>query len=274
MERMKKQYKAYFIDLDGTFLDLPYDEKQVSDFNVLVAQKINEKKPLIISTGRPNSPFVMDLAKKINAPYVIGQNGAVIVDQKNNLLRLRLIEDKIAQELKNFLEERSLYYTINGDEVIYGKSVHNFTFDRPWAQKFAKKTYAEANIQRDITRFLTFGLDIESIANLAKEIEIKFPMLRTHTVSKGYSLEITNKESTKGIGNEFICSLLNLKPEETLHLGDSGNDISVKENNFNFYAMANAPENIKKMADAVINSYENSGLGLFLNDLEDLKLKI
>ena len=80
--------QIYFIDLDGTTLDLPKSKSKISRKNVEAIKKINKTKPVVFSTGRSNSAFVMDLLKETNSPYAICQNGGVIVDANNNITKI------------------------------------------------------------------------------------------------------------------------------------------------------------------------------------------
>ena len=79
--------EIYFIDLDGTTLDLPKKSQKISDKNLNAIKKMNETTPIVFSTGRSNSEFVMNLAKQTNCKYVICQNGGLIVDINNNILK-------------------------------------------------------------------------------------------------------------------------------------------------------------------------------------------
>ncbi|WP_416738166.1 HAD-IIB family hydrolase [Mycoplasmopsis meleagridis] len=269
---MNKKIKAFFVDLDGTFLDQIDDTfSPVSQANLEKAKEVNKERNFIISTGRSNSEFVLNLAREINSKYIICQNGAVIVDKDNNILVNNLIENETAKSLKEFLEQKNLNYTINGDPIIYTNNEKNITLDRPWAKEFVKKSYKEANLEQNINRMLTFGLNSKELTKkLSNEILTKFPNLRTHIVSKGLSLEITNKNSTKGIGNLFICNLLNIKVDEAWHIGDSGNDICVKEQGFKLAIMANAIEEIKNEANFLSIENINSGVAKTIDLLDNM----
>ncbi|MEA4115480.1 HAD hydrolase family protein [Mycoplasma sp. 744] len=273
---MKSNIQAYFVDLDGTFLD-QYDDPNypVSQTNLQMAKKINQTKNFIISTGRSNSDFVVDLAKRINSKYLICQNGAIILDvKKNKILRNNLIDNETVHKIKNFMQINNLHYTINGDPIIYTNNPDKITLDRPWAKDFKKLPYEKANLNQEINRLLAFGLNtIEETNKLSEQIMQMFPNLRTHKVSKGLSLEITNALSTKGIGDEFVAKLLNVNLENVWHIGDSGNDISVKEQNIKLAVMQNAIDSIKKEADLITFDYQNAGVAKTIELLEQFYQK-
>lgn len=113
--------QAYFVDLDGTMLDLPKKEERISEQNIKTISSLNSNgRPVIISTGRANSDFVLNLAKKINAPYVICQNGGIIVDQNNKILKINEIKkDTVAEILKILIAEK-MFFIINSGNTLYG----------------------------------------------------------------------------------------------------------------------------------------------------------
>ncbi|VDR42557.1 HAD hydrolase family protein [Mycoplasmopsis caviae] len=90
---MKRNIDAYFIDLDGTLLDLPNGEETISEENVKAIVELNKSKPVVISTGRANSSFVLSLIDKLKCPYAVCQNGALIIDKNNNILAKYEIEN-------------------------------------------------------------------------------------------------------------------------------------------------------------------------------------
>lgn len=76
------------------------------------------------------------------------------------------------------------------------------------------------------------------------------------------SMEITHPKGTKAEGLKALCRLLNIAPEQTMALGDSGNDESMLRLAGLGIAMGNAPEHIKAMADIVTEKNENDGAAI------------
>lgn len=80
--------------------------------------------------------------------------------------------------------------------------------------------------------------------------------------SSDSSMEITHPDAQKGIALEALCGLLDIPPENTMALGDSGNDESMLKTAGLGIAMGNAPDFIKAAADAVTECTENDGAAL------------
>ena len=80
--------------------------------------------------------------------------------------------------------------------------------------------------------------------------------------SSGASMEITHPDAQKGIALEALCELLQIPLENTMALGDSGNDESMLKAAGFGVAMGNAPDFIKAVADAVTESNTNDGAAI------------
>ena len=76
------------------------------------------------------------------------------------------------------------------------------------------------------------------------------------------SMEITHPDARKGIALDALCRLLGIPPENTLALGDSGNDESMLKKAGLGVAMGNAPDFIKTIADAVSEPNDRDGAAI------------
>ena len=80
--------------------------------------------------------------------------------------------------------------------------------------------------------------------------------------SSASSMEITHPEAKKGIALEALCRLLDIPMENTMALGDSGNDESMLKRAGLGVAMGNAPDFIREIADAVTERSEQDGAAI------------
>ena len=196
--------EIYFIDLDGTTLDLPKKSQKISDKNLNAIKKMNETTPIVFSTGRSNSEFVMNLAKQTNCKYVICQNGGLIVDINNNILKKYEIQKDDVYEIEQLLKKEKMLFILNSGHTIYGTTA-KLRFISIWARNMEKKSYDEIPRATNATKILTFGKTKKGIRMLRDLLLEKFINIAVHIVSKGYALEITNQNATKGEGDLFIC---------------------------------------------------------------------
>lgn len=80
--------------------------------------------------------------------------------------------------------------------------------------------------------------------------------------SSGSSMEITHPDANKGNGLAALCRLLDIPMEQTMALGDSGNDESMLRTAGLGIAMGNAPDFIKAAADAVTETNLSDGAAI------------
>ena len=80
--------------------------------------------------------------------------------------------------------------------------------------------------------------------------------------SSASSMEITHPDANKGAALASLCRLLNISPENTMALGDSGNDEGMLRAAGLGVAMGNAPEFIKIASDAVTETNANDGAAI------------
>ncbi len=80
--------------------------------------------------------------------------------------------------------------------------------------------------------------------------------------SSGSSMEITHPDAKKGIALEALCEILNIPIENTMALGDSGNDESMLRAAGLGVAMGNAPDFVRAIADEVTENSENDGAAI------------
>lgn len=80
--------------------------------------------------------------------------------------------------------------------------------------------------------------------------------------SSASSMEITHPDAQKGIALDALCGLLDIPVENTLALGDSGNDESMLKKAGLGIAMGNAPDFIKAVADGVSETNDQDGAAI------------
>ncbi|WP_330463371.1 HAD family hydrolase [Metamycoplasma gateae] len=260
--------KAYFTDLDGTLLDLPKTKEGISLDNLNILKTKNESgTPFIIATGRYASEYVLNLANQTQSPYVICQNGGLIVKNDGQIIAKHEIKKDTVMEITEILKENKLFIIYNSGNTIYG-TASKLRFFRPWIKKMTRKTYDEVPRIADSTKIITFGTSKKGIKKLVEELANKFKNISLHIVSKGYAVEINDINATKGKAIKYVCKLLNIDPKDTVHFGDSGNDTSTIPYVGAFVAMKNSLNNIKSQAKWVAPSYKKSGVAKAVKIIE------
>ncbi|MCT4469405.1 HAD hydrolase family protein [Mycoplasma sp. HS2188] len=271
MNKLSINPQAYFVDLDGTFFDQASYDDPISQFNLMVARKVNENKYFIVSTGRQYDAKLHDLMQQINSPYAVAMVGAQIVNNQGQIIKEHLIQFNHA--VINSIIDKHLFLIINEEPILYCDSSSNISLMRNFAKNYQRLNYEQINKAAKIYKFIVFGASIEQMNELANRWKREFSDLGFHMVSGGYSIEITNAAATKGKGAKFVCELLNIDPLKSVHIGNSGNDVSAKPEIGYFIAMGNSPQDVKLNADWVGANKENGGVGKIISLIENYETK-
>lgn len=72
-------------------------------------------------------------------------------------------------------------------------------------------------------------------------------------------MEITHPDAQKGRGLEEACRILGIPAEQTMALGDSGNDVAMLLRAGLGVAMGNAPDFVREAADVVVGRFDEDG---------------
>lgn len=76
------------------------------------------------------------------------------------------------------------------------------------------------------------------------------------------NMELSHPRATKANGLRWVCRRLGVPMEETMAMGDSGNDITMLQAAGLGVAVANAPPEVRQVADAVTGASEEDGAAL------------
>ena len=110
------------------------------------------------------------------------------------------------------------------------------------------------NVVRSYTDFEKFNAlftNPEEQAVWHQKLEEMFPEIRIVATTPGRWLEITSDTADKGTALHKLAEFLGISQEETLAMGDSGNDIAMLQAAGISIAMLNSPAFLKDMTDMV-----------------------
>lgn len=257
-------YKIIALDMDGTLLN---EEKEVTTkTKEALKQARNLGVKVVLASGRPIDGlqrYLEELDLVHEDEYVLSYNGCLVQETKTK---------KIVYEIG--LKGSDLHYIYNIAKEL-NVNIHAFHEEKGLiTPKISKYTELEANINKiDITECDFNKINSEdnivkimlidepeildkAIEKLPKEIYEKYMVVK----SAPYFLEIINKDSSKGVGLAALAKHLNVKKEEIIAIGDAGNDIAMIEYAGLGVAMANAQEDVKKIADEITKSNQEDGV--------------
>lgn len=241
--------KLITCDIDGTLLQGYADQIELELFELI--EKFYEKGVLFFATsGRQ-----LYNLQKIFAPVkdkigYIAENGALVV-YNNEVLYKSAIDVNLALELAQKILDRE-----NTELFICGE---NTTYIMPKCKDFDElvgneiqnhitiiKSFDE--IDQDILKISLFykkGIDNELIEYFSKDYGDKFQ----HTTSGHTWYDFMNINTHKGNAIKLLQEVIKVNSDETVAFGDNFNDIEMLSDAKYSYAMENAHEEVKKVAN-------------------------
>lgn len=260
--------KIFFIDLDGTLLDKGFfHNTRISTKNLEMVKLVNKEIPVVISTGRNFDKKVQKIVKDLEIDYVVCQNGSLIINKNFQIIKNLAINEEIVQEIKNIIIEHKMCYSINSIGKIYGKKIKSWLISK--FSHFEPTHFdSDFNIENKVNKILIIDFSKKSIKKIYKILSEKFEnKCSMHIVGKGYAIEITDFNATKGKTNAYVAKYLyKVDPKKTVHIGDSMNDSTTIKYMGEVVAMKNANKKLKKIAHKVSYSKRKAGVGRILND--------
>lgn len=263
-------YKLIVTDMDGTLLN---EEHEISRINKLALKKAADKGiEIAIATGRIYESAIKYARELgINTPMICC-NGALIKEEKGNIIYEEPIDHKQCEEIINILEKYKIYYQCFTDNTIFTPYINE------WLKKYQMQedlniTIIESNdIKSQIKgeNILKF-LIIEENLDLLEELTKKLKIMECIEITKSFfnNIEIMKKGINKGSAVESLGRYLGIDKSEIITFGDNHNDLTmityagmgvamgnaediVKENS-NYITCKNTEDGVAKALEAILN---------------------
>lgn len=256
--------KLLTIDLDGTLFD---KNKNISIKNKEAIKKARQKGcKVVIATGRPIAgvlPVLKELEMNSASDYVIVYNGAKVFNVGNNkVVCSSTINGKDVKEL--YYESKRLnsyYHAFKENEDLVTDQHNPYTDVECTINKINDMIINFEDID-DNEQFLKTMIVCDektldaAMININPKFKTNYSMVRSADIF----LEFLNKNSHKGFALKELANYLNIDINETMAIGDAGNDLPMIEIAGIGVAMANAYDYVKKSADFITLSNEEDGV--------------
>ena len=258
--------KIIFSDIDGTFLATNKKPPLLHEkaIKAVIAKGL---KFVFVSARMPEAIYPITDALGMAHTPVISYSGGLVLTETEEVIFDKKIS---ADDAKNVLAEMNRRW----QDI----SVSYYTGRRWVTEKM------DARIQREIQNsrapvelgnfdellsenILPNKIFIRCEPPTCREMEIElgkmFPALNV-VRSAPYLLEIIDKSVSKATGIEVMLKHYGFKLDEAIAFGDNYNDVEMLSMIPQSVAMANAPDDVKKLAAAVTDSNEAGGIYTYL----------
>ncbi len=264
--------KLFAFDIDGTLLD---NKSKVPDSSIEALKKLDDAGiKVVLASGRVFSSVKYNQnLLNIKGPIVATNGSLISLDGRDIYKTYPLGEDKLKQ-LYEFCISNRLDFHIYDDENYYTNRVNlekikHLEIDNNYGMNYQVDliykndpiSYLIENNKKAV-KFQISGIDDNNLSRneIVKVLNNDFSD-SLYITSSGFSqLEIGNKNATKWSSIEEICKILGINKNEIAAIGDAHNDIPMVSNAELGFAMGNAKEELKEIADIIVANNESSGV--------------
>lgn len=252
---MKDKIKMIVSDLDETLLD---KNSEITQYTQNILEECRRRGiKIVFATARPIRS-VNIFFTQIQPDAFICHNGAVISFENGQIERIGIkynVSMELIKDLLSTYPDVELAIEIN--DIIHS----NYDVRKTWPEKeyiytdFSNLTFNEAD---KILFNIIDNMNIESIKQfIPDDLYLEFADDNLGMVM--------NKDATKLNAILKICNLTNISIENVVSFGDSYNDMDMVKNCGIGVAVANALEDVKKVADYICDEHGNDGVGKWID---------
>lgn len=248
--------EAIFLDIDGTLVSFETHQIPVSAIKALEKLKANGTK-IFISTGRPIQ-LINNLQKIFHLidGYITATGACTIL--RGQVIGKRAITPQNVEIILDYTEKKQKPCVIVGEKDLCvcrdNGSINDIFIHYLKVDKKAIEAEIDTVLRQDI-------LQITPFLSPTEENELR-TMITDCTYSRWHPdfLDITSIKADKGRGLIEICQHLQIDPQNTMAIGDGGNDITMIKAAGIGVAMANGNPELQNHADHVTASVDEDGI--------------
>ena len=259
--------QLFLSDLDHTFLR---DDLTISDFTKIVWNSMAKEHTMGVATARSYSKseqFLQGLS--INTPMIL-LDGSLIVSPEKKILDMKTISKEIGDEIINCGAKLGIYPVVLAlkdqdlnEAFLYPRQTNNYQKELLLRYKNDDNLQECSNIKAMKDNFkLVYFADLEQLEELQENLkaifkdEIKY-ILAPEAYLGCYFLTLLHKSADKAHGLQKVHELTQIDYKHFTVFGDNLNDIGMFNLAHTSVAVANAHEEVKKIATFVSDHTNN-----------------
>ena len=258
--------KIVLSDIDGTFLK---DDKNFTDLHAKAIKSVVERglQFVFVSARMPEAIYPLTDAIGMAHTPVISYGGGLVLTEREEVIfdKKMPAEDsaRILAEMKRTWQDITInYYT--GRRWFVEEVDRRVQFEMDITSATAELAKFDSLLSENIfPNKILIMCEPPTCEEMERVLGKKFPALNV-VRSAPYLLEIMDRSVSKATGIEVLLKHYGFTVDEAIAFGDNYNDTEMLELIPQSVVMANAPAPVKKLAAAVTDSNEDSGIYTYL----------
>ena len=262
--------KLLAVDMDGTCLG---SDGKMSDKTYEALKKAAENGIIVVpTTGRNINCLPSKIKNDDFYRYVISSNGSLVVDlQENRELSSAYISRSTACDILRKLRRHMILTAIHMNRDFYVNGLILYFGVKHVLKDDAAGLKISHNLSRHVKKEGTTVEEFQLFFKGEKYKDIIRQIIGPHkdvcaAFSDGYA-ELFHRDGTKGTALLRLASHLGITPDEIVCIGDEENDISMFEAIGHPWAMGNAIDKIKALAEKVLPTNDEDGVAFAINEI-------
>ncbi len=257
--------KLVVSDMDGTLLNSQH--QLGSDFYEIFDKLKAKGIYFVAASGRQYYNLLEVFTGLTDDIYFIGDNGSYMVYKGEDLHVQSMAPDVAFEQIKVARKIKDTY------PILCGRNYAYIDKEAPEFIKQMTKYYSRSKIVNNLLEVKDDDFLKIAICDFVGSEKNSYPHFKhlegtlQVKVSGARWLDLSHKEANKGVALSKLQKILNIGYDETMVFGDFMNDLEMMRLGKFSFAMENAHDEIKKIANYTTASNEEDGVGQILRQL-------
>jgi len=255
----KRKISLVLADVDGTLVD---EQKVLTKRAQAAVQGLHRAGiRFAITSGRPPKGMAMLFdALKLDTP-ISGFNGGLVIKPDLSIVEQRTVPTDVAAAAIELIRNHGLdVWVYRGNDWLITRADAPHVAREAWTVKFEPVVVKDVAEKLDqVAKIVGVSDDLDKVQRCEADARKAFGQRATANRSQPYYLDVTNKDANKGAVVEFLSRHLGVPTAEIATIGDQQTDVPMFERSGLSIAMGNAPAEVKALATATTDSYNDEG---------------
>ncbi len=258
--------KIILSDIDGTFLKV---DKSTPELHAKAIKAVIDKglKFVFVSARMPEAIYpITDALGMAHTPVISYSGGLVLTEDEEILFDKKISADdarEVLAEMNRTWQDISVSYYTGRRWVVEKVDARIQREKENTGAPFEIGNFDKLLAENILPNKIFIRCEPPICEEMERELGKKFPALNV-VRSAPYLLEIIDKSVSKATGIEVLLKHYGFTLDEAIAFGDNYNDVEMLSYIPQSVVMANAPDEVKKLAAAVTDSNEDGGIYTYL----------
>jgi Cof subfamily protein (haloacid dehalogenase superfamily) len=258
-QMLLRKISLVLADVDGTLVTR---EKVLTDRAQAAVRHLRESGiRFAITSGRPPRGMAMLVEPLALDLPLAGFNGGLFVNPDLSIVEERRLPRDVAEKSVDILAKSGLdiWVYVGNDWLIRSPEAPHVDREA-WTVKFRPEVVGSFhNVLDKALKIVGVSDDLKLVERCEVSMQGALGDRATAARSQPYYLDITHRDANKGFVVDYLGRSLGISPDEIATIGDQPNDLTMFKRSGLSIAMGNAPEDVKRQANAVAASYDDEG---------------